>query len=184
MRSSLLQIQLSVATVLLVGCASNQKADPVEVKVASIVDNENTSEAITGFVDSSEVKAKISFKPYHGKESHWLGTDGGIPELVVDSLTVSRDGKILNIPKILYDDFSDFSIYEGSLQLHDTERGFRLSYYGSDGAGAYGSSFFFDDEKLYRMTIGSLSMNDDRNMVTWVTSQRYPMQNKSQQTNR
>jgi hypothetical protein len=185
MRSFLLQIQLSVTALLLVGCVSisNKEADLVRVKVASIVDKKNTSEVITGFVDSSEVKSKICFKPYHGKETHWLGTDGGIPELIVHSLMVSRDGRSFNIPKSLYDDFSDFSIYKGSLELHDTKMGFSLSYHGSDGAGAYGASFFFDEEKLYKMTIGHLGMGERNNMVTWVTSQRYPMQNKAAHTN-
>jgi len=182
MRFVLLQVQIFMTTLLLVGCvsSSNKEADIVKVKIASIVDKKNTSEVITGFVDSSEVKAKISFKPYHGKETHWLGTDGGIPELVIDSLMVSRNGRAYHIPRILYDDFSDFAIYEGSLKLYDTKLGFYLSYRGSDGAGSYGASFFFDEEKLYKMTIGHRGMDERNNMVIWVTSKRYLIQNKSQ----
>ena len=156
---------------------TSSTVEDTKVESTSVVDTKKQSETIKGVIEGEQIVANISFKPYSGKQTHWLGTDGGVPELIIESFNVTKNGKLIDIPYYLYSDFSDFSIYEGSLELYKTVKGFYVSYSGSDGAGSYGATFFFDESGLHKLNIGYLGI-DENNLVGRLAKNRYTRQDK------
>ncbi len=144
---------------------SRSNAEPpgeaILVKTTSEVEANNRSQRICGKVDGATIVVQIVFKPYHGNERHWLGTDGGIPELVIDSFEVRLNGKAVSIPRSLYGDFSDVFVSQGTLRLYQDRRGYRVCYLGGDGAAAYTAHFYFDALGLYRMDAVTKGMGED-----------------------
>jgi len=192
MRSINLHIPCLLWIIAVTSCGVNNRQTDVNspseyilVDTTSVVDANNRSEHIYGNIYGSKIATKIAFKPYQGNERHWLGTDGAIPELVIDSFEVKLNGKKVHIPHKLYGDFSDFFISKGSLRLYQTNRGYRVLYLGSDGAGSYYANFFFDAFGLYRMNVSVKGIGED-NMVQMIHSNRYTRKmrhNKSRMIN-
>ncbi len=166
-------ISLLITILIFVSCSiTSNTVEDVKVETKSVVNSKKQSVSIIGIIEGEEIVARISFKPYSGKQTHWLGTDGGVPQLIIESFEVTKSGKTINIPYYLYSDFSDFSIYEGSLKLYKTVEGFYISYSGSDGAGSYGASFFFDQLGLHKVNIGYLGI-DENNLTGRLAKNRY-----------
>ena len=187
MRSINLHIPCLLWIIAVTSCGVNNRQTDVNspseyilVDTTSVVDANNRSEHIYGNIYGSKIATKIAFKPYQGNERHWLGTDGAIPELVIDSFEVKLNGKKVHIPHKLYGDFSDFFISKGSLRLYQTNRGYRVLYLGSDGAGSYYANFFFDAFGLYRMNVSVKGIGED-NMVQMIHSNRYTRKNEAEQ---
>lgn len=172
---------LLITSLALTSCSLTPNSnEDTKVKTKSVVDIKKQSETIKGVIEGEQIVATISFIPYSGKQSHWLGTDGGVPKLIIESFDVTKNGMPIEIPYYLYSDFSDFSIYEGSLELYKTSEGFYIAYSGGDGAGSYGATFFFDELGLHKVNIGYLDINEN-NLVGRLAKNRYTRQDTQNQ---
>ena len=173
MKSLIRITSLLITSFIFTSCALTPSTiDDIKVDTKSAVNTKKHTGSITGVIDGEQIVASISFKPYSGEQTHWLGTDGGVPELIIESFKITKNGKPINIPYYLYSDFSDYSIYEGSLELYKSVEGFYISYSGSDGAGSYGATFFFDQLGLHKVNIGYLGI-DENNLVGRLAKNRY-----------
>jgi hypothetical protein len=84
---------------------------------------------------------------------HPWGTDGNLPKSEVEKITVSIEGNIIDIPKILYGDIfecdNDFDVY----RVGDT---FFVHQWNSDGAGAYEIIWVITREGVIQRLVGNM----------------------------
>ena len=149
------------------GCVSTKPVVPqwVEVSTTRQVDNSNLTETVTGTVNGEQITALTTFRRFHPNDrkrhEHWLGTDGGDPDYVVSSMSVTRNGEKIAIPHDLYSDFGDFAFQGGFLRILQSDAGFAVKHCGSDGAGSFDGTFYFDANGLDRVVISTLGFTDD-----------------------
>jgi hypothetical protein len=140
-------------------CVSTELPAPelVEISVSRKVDNARLSETVAGNVSGEWIEATTTFRRFlpedRKRHEHWLGTDGGDPEYVVSSMSVTRGGEAIVVPYYIYSDFGDFAFQGGFLRILQSKSGFAVKHYGSDGAGSFDATFYFDEKGFDRVVI-------------------------------
>jgi len=158
-----------LVSLLFVGCAVNDTIGTYRsLEVVRDVDVQNLTETIVAELDGHQYMARARLRIFTKNDiqdhRHWFGVDGGLPKYVVDSITLERDGKIIDIPRDLYSDFGDifFETQQASLRLKTYKNKILLEYGGSDGAGSYYAEFYFKDNTFDRMSVRGCGRNIER----------------------
>ena len=152
--------------VFITSCAPTEQITPELVKVPIIrqVGDLGLSKIVIGTISDEQIEATTTFRRFAPNDSKrhesWLGTDGGVPEYVVSSIVVKRGAKKVEIPYDMYSDFGDFSVQGGFPRILQSDTGFVVRHYGSDGAGSFVASFYFDDHGFDRVVISTLVFVD------------------------
>lgn len=171
-----------ISCIIISSCVQQAKIDYSPIEVTGAYNNLKLTETSSSKNIEPKVEAQATFtnfNPKTMKSSGWLGTDGGIPEMVMQNLTVFIDGAEIDIPKHLYADFTDFQLSNNSFTIHQSmanTKSFKIERLGSDGAGAYSGTFYIEGGILQRVVIGGLGFEDGssgNNVLTWIESDRY-----------
>ena len=144
----------AIATVLSSCAIDNSDRALRELKVTRIVDLQDDSETVTADSQGHHFKATVQLRPFTKQDvqdhRYWFGVDGDLPERVVKSIRVERDGYVLPIPDQVYSDLGAIPCEPQQWLLRLFVEGDRLLvlYAGSDGAGSYESKFYFTDRSF------------------------------------
>jgi hypothetical protein len=132
------------------------------------VDVKNQTETIVAELSSHQYKACVRLRRFTKNDiqdhRHWFGVDGNLPKYVVDGISLDRDGLTIDIPRHVYADFGDISFepQQEKVRLSGDKNRILLEYGGSDGAGAYYSELYFEDDTFDRVSIRGGARNIER----------------------
>ena len=121
------------------------------LNVTRTVALQNESETVVAESQGHRFKAVIRLRDFTAQDvkspEFWFGVDGDLPQRVVASIRVEKDGQELLMPPRIYTDFGDIPCEskQGRVKLF-ASGGDRLllRYSGSDGAGSYTAEFHFN----------------------------------------
>lgn len=136
-----------------------------ELDVVRIVDLMDESETVTAESQGHQFKAKVRLRPFTKHDVHdhryWFGTDGNLPNRVVESIRVERDGQALPIPDRVYSDFGDIPYEPQQWKVRLFAKGERLlvRYGGSDGAGSYEAELYLNGRSFNHAVISGSARN-------------------------
>lgn len=164
----------------LASCAEMKPVPPKLEKVpnANATDRETLVRKTSANVRGKRIAVEVKYRDFaeqdKGRHTSWRGTDGGIPEIVVESFKVTSDGRELFIPKEMYSDFGEPVKGGGFLDIYMTSEGFAVKYSGGDGAGSYAGTFYFVDDRFDALLMGNLGMGGTKGSprVVWVETWR------------
>jgi hypothetical protein len=132
------------------------------------VDVLNQTECIVTELNGHQYKACVRLRSFTKNDiqdhRHWFGVDGELPKYVVDSITLERDGIMIDIPRNLFADFGDMSFepQQKRVRLSSHKKQVLLEYGGSDGAGSYYTEFYFKDDTFVLAKIQGCARNIER----------------------
>ena len=145
------------AAIVVSACALPPDSDsPFEVIPSrKLLDEKSDEIRASATIEGSSIQATIKFRKYgpndNSDQRHWYGTDGGLPDYVIQSIIVTKDGKPIPIDPSNYSNFGDISINEERLSIIVSAQNFGIRYSGSDGAGSYEADFIFVKDRLDRV---------------------------------